>query len=80
MTKIEKRRCEQLAQEALKSLRNASTEYGEWELLGRGNSPTAAQISLRKADRHQGYAEGIYQALVVIGYNSESMKELSELI
>lgn len=80
MTKIEKRRCEQLAQEAIESLSNASEEYKEWELSGRGNNPIGAQISLRKADRHQSYAEGIYQALVVIGYNSESMKELSEMI
>mgnify|MGYP001623310272 CR=1 FL=1 len=80
MTKIEKRRCEQLAQEAIESLSNASREYGEWKLCEQGNNSTGAHVSLRKADRHQGYAEGIYQALAVIGYSSESMKELSEMI
>lgn len=80
MTKIEKEKCEILTQEAIRNIEKAKNEYAEWELCERGNHPAAAQISLRKADQHQGYAEGIYQALVVIGYKSESMKELNKKI
>ena len=39
-----------------------------------------AQIAMRKASYHRGYAEGIYQALVVIGYSSAGMEELTERI
>lgn len=36
-----------------------------------------AECALRNADQLRGYAEGIYQALAVIGYSSERMKELT---
>ena len=42
----------------------------------------AQQVKLltRKADQHHGYAEGIHQALAVLGFKHEKMKELSELL
>lgn len=80
MTKIEKRRCEQLAQEAKNNFEKAEYHYEEYKEFHLYGNKTDAEIALRETDYHRGYAEGIYQALVVIGYNSESMKELSELI
>ena len=80
MTKIEKRRCEQLALEAITKCLKSKEEYKSWDNCKKNNDSMGAHLALRKADQHQGYAEGIYQALVVLGYNSESMKEFSELI
>lgn len=80
MTKIEKRRCEQLAQEAINKCLKSKEEYKNWESCKKNNDSMGAHLALRKADQDYGYAEGIYQALVVVGYDSESMEELSDLI
>lgn len=79
MTKIEKQRCEKLIEEAERNLNNSDMEYSKYERL-KGEKKIDAECALRKADQLRGYAEGIYQALAVIGYSSESMKELTERI
>lgn len=79
MTKIEKQRCEKLIEEAERNLNNSDMEYSKYERL-KGEKKIDAECALRKADQLRGYAEGIYQALAVIGYPSTSMKALTERI
>lgn len=80
MTKIEKAKCERLIEEAKRNLEDSNIEYAKYERLKREEKKVDAECALRNADQLQGYAEGIYQALSVIGYSSESMKALTEII
>lgn len=80
MTKIEKRRCEQLALEAITKCLESKEEYKSWDNCKKNNDSMAAHLALRKADQHYGFAEGIYYSLVVLRYESEKMKQLTELI
>ena len=80
MTKIEKQRCENLIEEAKENLNQSDMYWEKYEKLKEQEKKTDTEISMRQADQHRGYAEGIYQALVVIGYSSASMKELTERI
>lgn len=80
MTKIERKRCEKLIEEAERNLNNSDMEYSKYERLKKEEEKINAECALRNADQLRGYAEGIYQALVVIGYSSASMKELTERI
>ena len=80
MTKIEKQRCENLIEEAKENLNQSDMYWEKYEKLKEQEKKTDIEISMRQADQHRGYAEGIYQALVVIGYSSASMKELTERI
>lgn len=80
MTKIERKRCEKLIEEAKRNLENSNIEYSKYERLKKEGKKVDAACALRNADQLCGYAEGIYQALTVIGYSSESMKELTERI
>lgn len=80
MTKIEKARCEKLIEEAERNLENSDTEYSKYERFKKEEKKIDAECALRNADQLRGYAEGIYQALTVIGYYSASMKELTERI
>lgn len=80
MTKIEKARCEKLIEEAERNLENSDIEYSKYERLRKEEKKIDAECTLRNADQLRGYAEGIYQALAVIGYSSASMEELTERI
>lgn len=80
MTKIERKRCERLIEEAEINLERSDMEYSKYERLRKEEKKVDAECALRKADQLRGYAEGIYQALAVIGYSSASMKELTEII
>lgn len=80
MTNAEKKRCERLIEEAEKKLENSDMEYSKYERLLKEEKKVDAECALRNADQLCGYAEGIYQALAVIGYSSERMKELTEKI
>lgn len=80
MTKIEKERCEKLIEEAERNLENSNIEYSKYERLKKEEKEIDAECALRNADQLRGYAEGIYQALAVIGYSSANMKELTERI
>lgn len=77
MTKIEKKRCEKLIEEAERDLEKSDMEYSKYERLQKEGEKVGAECALRNADQLRGYAEGIYQALAVIGYSSERMKELT---
>lgn len=39
-----------------------------------------AEMAQRRSDKYYGYAYGIYQALVEIGYKGEDLDKLSELL
>ena len=80
MTKAEKAKCKQLADEALVKLNDSEEEYEKYEKCKKKGNMTDAHIALRDADQDWGYAQGIYQALVVIGYRGKEMEELSEKI
>lgn len=80
MTKIEKQRCEKLIEKAKENLNLSDMYWKDYEKLKERENKTDTEIAMRQADQHKGYAEGIYQALVVIGYSSASMKELTERI
>lgn len=80
MTKVEKQRCEKLVEEAERNLENSDVEYSKSERLQKEGKIIDAECALRNADQLRGYAEGIYQALAVIGYYSASMEELTKRI
>lgn len=80
MTKLETMKCEKLMDEAI---RNAETANEDWEkyLVAKKNKVALdMEINMRNCDYHRGYAEGINQALAVIGFKHERMAELGKLI
>ena len=82
MNKIEKERCEKLIEEAKENLNLSNTYWEKYQMMidYQDEDEVGIEIALRQCDRHRGYAEGIYQALVVIGYYSASMEELTKRI
>ena len=78
MTKLESIKCEKLMEEAIQKVKQANDEYAESEM--QCNNEVARQVSLRKADQHYGEAIGINQALVILGFKHDRMKELEELL
>ena len=80
MTKSEKHNCELLMYEAISNAENAKMEYAEAKKHLVDANELEREIAQRKADQHIGYAEGIHQALSVIGFKHEDMKRLENLI
>lgn len=76
MTKQEVDKCKRLLDEAALNLDRADTEWKRYEDKKRDGNYIDAEISLRSFENHHGYAEGIYQALAVLGYKSEKMKKI----
>lgn len=76
MTKKENEACKVLCEEALKKIEQAEGEYAKAGLLKRDGGDFETQM--RKADRHFGEAEGIYNALVKFNFRSAKMKLLVE--
>jgi len=79
MTKVEYEKCEKLMEEAIIKIEQANEEFKAYSQLLFENI-LKAETEQRKADQHYGYAEGIYQALSVIGFKHEDMKKLANLI
>lgn len=77
---MKNRDAKKLIEEAERNLENSNIEYSKYERFKREEKKIDAECALRNADQLCGYAEGICQALVVIGYSSASMKELTEKI
>lgn len=77
MTKLEYTKCEKLLDEAI---RNAEIANEEFYKAGNSYDTTERHILEIKAWNHRGYAEGINQALAVIGFKHERMEELGRLI
>ena len=80
MTKQEKDKCEKLLDEAALNLDRADAEWEDYEDAKRGGYDDDEEISLRQFENHRGYAEGIYEALAVLGYKSEKMAEIGKRI
>ena len=78
MTKAEYGKCEKLMEEAISKARQADEEYKELNIIHTGD--IRSKLLTRKADQHYGYAEGIHQALAVLGFKHEKMNELSGLL
>lgn len=77
MTKLEYARCEKLMEEAIRKAEQSKEEFSQFDSC---NSFTDKYILLQYAREHLGYAEGINQTLVCIGFKHERMKELGDLL
>ena len=77
MTKVEYTRCEKLMEEAIQKAKQAEEEFNK---AGSEKDITSKSILLEMAQNHLGYAEGINQTLVCIGFKHEWMKELEDLL
>lgn len=80
MTKLEYGKCEKLMEEAIWKANNANEDYRVYERLKKEGKSVDAECKLRVADQEIGYAEGINQALVTLGFKHDRMKKLSELL
>ena len=80
MTKQERDKCEKLLNEAAMNLDRADANWKDYEDAKRDGCYDDEEISLRQFENHQRYAEGIYQALAVLGYKSEKMMEIGKRI
>lgn len=76
MTKLERSRCEKLIDEANKNIYEAKEQWSKYEKCKEEGNAVKAEIALRDFEAYKGYAEGIYQALTVVGYNSEDFINL----
>ena len=80
MTKQENTKCIKVLEEAIKAVKQAKCEYTESERFYKEGDKIQAEIVQRKADNHTGYAEGIEQVLVTLGFKHDRMKELQRLL
>ncbi|MDE6053399.1 MAG: hypothetical protein K2G55_06510 [Lachnospiraceae bacterium] len=79
MTKAEYVKCEKLMYDAIKKAKQSNKEYETYNQLVNEDT-VKGNTELRKADQHFGYAEGINQVLVTLGFSHDKMKELSDLL
>lgn len=77
MTKAECVRCEKLMEEAIQKAKQAKEEFDK---AASEKDITSKNILLEMAQNHLGYAEGINQTLVCIGFKHERMKKLGNLL
>lgn len=77
MTKLEYTKCEKLMNEAIQYAIDARDKLA---VAAKHPNATEREILENTAHNHRGYAEGINQALTVIGLKHELMAELGKLI
>lgn len=77
MTKLEYTKCEKLMNEAIQYAIDARDNLA---VAAKHPNATEREILENTAHNHRGYAEGINQALTVIGFKHELMAELGKLI
>ena len=80
MTKIEYKKCEKLMDEAIRNAEAANKNWEKYLVAEKNKVALDMEINMRNCDYHRGYAEGINQALGVIGFKHERMAELCKLI
>lgn len=80
MTKLEVMKCEKLMDEAIRNAENANEDWEKYLVAEKNKVALDMEINMRNCDYHRGYAEGINQALAVIGFKHERMAELLELL
>lgn len=77
MTKVEYARCKRLMEEAIQKATQAKEEFDKARLE---KDIYDLQMLMESAQNHLGYAEGINQALVVLCFKHDRIKELSGLL
>lgn len=80
MTKLEYKKCEKLMDEAIRNAEAANENWEKYLVAEKNKVALDMEINMRDCDYHRGYAEGINQALAVIGFKHERMAELYKLI
>lgn len=80
MTNTEKTKAEKILDEAIRKHKNAIDDWKEYERCKKENDLVSAEIYLRKFQDGISYAEGIYNALVTIGFAHPKMKEFSDML
>lgn len=77
MTKLEYARCEKLMEEAIKKAKTANEDFSNYNTE---KDEINKRILLERGQNHLGYAEGIHQALAVLGFKHTRMKMLEDLL
>lgn len=80
MTKLEYKKCEKLMDEAIRNAEAANKNWEKYLVAEKNKVALDMEINMRNCDYHRGYAEGINQALAVLGFKHERMVELEKLI
>ena len=80
MTKLEYEKCQKLMYEAIRNARQSQEDYAESEKYKKNENNIEWEIKQRQGDQRLGYAQGMNQVLVTIGFKHEDMKLLSQLI
>lgn len=77
MTKAEKAKCEKLMKEAIKKAKVANEDFSNCSIE---KDYINKRILLERGQNRLGYAEGIHQALAVLGFKHTRMKMLEDLL
>ena len=80
MTKQEYSKLEKLMEEGVQKAEASVIDFNTYEEFMKKNDTVGAEVAQRKGDQNLGYAEGVYQVLVTIGFKHERMEELLKLI
>lgn len=80
MTKQEYAKLEKVMEEGIQKAETSIQNYKDILIHRIENDTVEEEIAQRKGDQNLGYAEGVYQVLVSIGFKHERMKVLSKLI
>lgn len=80
MTKTEYGKCEKLMEEAIREVKQSEERYKEAKEYLKNANELKWEEAQRRADQQYGYAEGINQVLVILGFRHDRMKELSRLL
>lgn len=77
MTKVEYARCEKLMEEAIRKAKDSQKDFA---YALKEDDQTKRKILSERGQNHLGYAEGINQTLVCIGFKHERMKKTRKSI
>lgn len=77
MTKVEYKKCEKLMDEAIRQGEKAREEFSK---ANETNGKGTFELLRLQAQNHLGYAEGINQALAVLGFKHDRMNDLFDLL
>ena len=80
MTRLEYIKLEKLMEEGIQKAETSVTDFNTYEEFMKKNDTVGAEIAQRRGDRNLGYAEGVHQTLVAVGFKHEKMKEFSKLL
>lgn len=80
MTNTEKAKAKKILDKAIRKYQNANNDWKEYERYMEENDFASAEMHLRKFSRAVNYTEGIYDALIAIGFKHPKMKEFSDIL